>query len=269
MNNINENISDFNNKKINEQTILINKNDSNINVSTNNEKNDIDEINIKPILLNNSESSINNVEANDIFTTMDDNKIVYNNWTENNINTVRTWKRYLFKYVFIYNYVSEKYKSIVNNSLIFAIILGYLNSIINGISTALLSSGKNYIWLNLGLSISTLVLSTLITIINSVLQIKGWSKLISSYSVFIDKIEKLYTILSNLLTLPNKLKTDAVKFIEKHNKQYLDTLIHSPNILPSDYIIANKKYIDHIKNQSVNFIVEQKYGQNDCIIDIV
>lgn len=218
----------------------------------------------------NNNDNINVVDPDNPTVYVDNNGVqIYNNWTDGNIATVRTWKLNLFKSVFIYSYVLEKYKKILNSTLTIAMILGYVNSIVNGVSTALLAIGKNYVWVTFGLSIATLTISTIITILNSLLQIRGWSGIVSEYSVFVDKINSFYSLISNLLILPNKIKTDAITFIKDQNKTYLDIMMKSPSLQPSDYTKANNKFVQYIKNESVNYTVEQKYGQNDNVIDIV
>jgi len=213
---------------------------------------------------------INDIDSDEPSISVDGTgKTIYNGWTDNNITTVRVWKINLFKSVFIYNFVLEKYRKLVNNALTIAMILGYVTSILNGITAALLAIGKNYVWVSFGLSISTLVISTIITILNSILQIRGWSDLVSKYSVFVDKIDNFYSLISNLLILPDKIKANAVTFIKTQNKSYLDITMQSPTVYSSDYESANNNFVKYIKNESVNYAAEQKYCQNDTIIDLV
>ena len=215
--------------------------------------------------------NINNVDIDEPEVgTDEDGQVIYNNWTKNNIATMRLWKFNLLKSVFIYNFVLEKYKKKVDNGLTVAMILGYVNFVVNGISAALLAINKNYVWISFGLSIGTLVISAIITILNSLLQIRGWSDNVSKYSVFVDKVDNFYSLISNLLILPDKIKTDAISFIKTQNKTYLDITMQSPTIYPSDYEIANSKFTEYIKNESVDYTMEQKYGQiNDNVIDFV
>lgn len=198
---------------------------------------------------------------------MDNN--INESWTDKNINIIRSWKINLFKLVYIYNVVLEKYKSKVNSYLITAMIFGYISTLLGAIISALLGINKHYVWPSFGLSVVISVINMIITILNSCLSIKGWSPIVTKYTLYIDKIDDLYIMLSNTLLLLEKSKIDADIFIEVQNKIYLNLLNSAPSILPSDYMEGYKKYIEYIETDNANNIIEQKYGKNDDIINVI
>lgn len=219
---------------------------------------------------NQQNTQIETIDPDNPEINIDDNgQTIYNNWTENNIRTIRNWKINLLKSAYIFSYTLNKYKSKVDRVLIYAMILGYITTIIAGISSALSAISNKYIWTLFGLSIGSLIMNTLVTILNTILKIKNWSSIITKYSVYVDKINNFYSTISNLLLLPDKIKIDAIEFIKTNNKIYLDILMQMPIINQNDYDTANIEYCNYIKNNDVNYTIQQKYGQKDNIIDII
>jgi len=194
---------------------------------------------------------------------------VYNGWTDNNTDTVRAWKTNVQKSGFVYNTVLTKYTSLNDGVLKWVMILGYIVTLLSSVITALLAISSKYIWVSFGFSVASLTLTCIITILNSLLKISGWSDLITKYARFLDRLNDFYALVSNTLLLPAQLRVDAPTFIQKQNATYLDINMSIPVLSQSDYNYANKKYADFIQDNETNYILAAKYNQNDAIIDII
>lgn len=192
----------------------------------------------------------------------------HNGWTNSNIETVRNWKSILSKTTFVYEVVIEKYKKRINYTLTIALILGTLATIITAISSALLAvDDKNYVWAAFSLNVVVFVLTGSVSIFNGILQITGWQDFVNELTKFVEKMDILYAKISNELVLPAKLRTNAVDFIKTENVEYLNIMMQSPDIRPSDYQYASKKYKKHVETGLENYKYSQIYN-NDAIIDM-
>lgn len=199
-----------------------------------------------------------------------DGKYIYNNWTDQNKETIKSWKESVSKASFIYEVVLEKYKKRVDYVLIAALLFNTVATLLTAVSTAILATNANLIWVGFGFNVAILLLQAIVTLFNGALKVRGWSDIVTTLSTFIEKIDNFYGTISNELLLPDQLKSDAIEFITKESKNYLNITQQSPNIYPSDYRMANKKYKKFLETEDagLNFKVAQKYKQKECIIDI-
>ena len=214
---------------------------------------------------NSEEISISIEETIDPMT----NKTVYNNWTKSNTDTIRHWKTSVSKASFVYDVVLEKYKTIVDKTLVWAFILGTISTILAAISSAILVVDKDLVWVGVGFNISIFILNGVVTILNGRVKIYKWGELVTNLSTYIEKLDSFYAEISSELVLPDKLRNDAVDFIKKQDNTYLNIMRQSPDIYTSDYTNANKKYKDFIEDNTLNYKFAQKYNSNDAVIDIV
>jgi hypothetical protein len=226
------------------------------------------------------ESEVPELEVADVKTTnkkkqinsndmgMEDEKI-HNNWTEQNIITVRTWKQHLLKSIVIYNYTLEKYKKRLNIVMILAMTFGYINTLLTAIISVLSIISQDYLWIIFGFSVASLVINAFITILNIILKNTEWSKMVTKYSAYLDKLDTCYVTIANLLILPKKMRQDAHIFIKRQNKEYLRITKSVPNVFGSDYATANEKYRKFIEGGEIDYTIEQKYCQRDDKITLV
>lgn len=196
--------------------------------------------------------------------------VTYNNWSEQNINTVRNWKASVSKASFIYENTLEKYKKRVNWILIMALVFGTINTIIAAVSSALLTTNEaKFKYVALGFNLFIFVVSGIVTILNGIIEITNWDEFTIALSTYIEKLDAFYASIASELVLPPKLRVDAIKFIKKEDSNYLNLMMQAPNIKPSDYKDANNKYDKFAHDSSMSFKCAQKYNLDDSVIDIV
>ncbi len=195
---------------------------------------------------------------------------VYNNWTQKNAETIRSWKTSVIKASFIYEVVLEKYKKRVDNILLWAFILSTVATIISAISSALLTIDEpSYKWIAFGFNVALFIINGVTSILNGAIKIYKWDELVTKLSNFIEKLDSFYATISSELVLPDALRQDAVEFIKKEDQNYLTIMQQSPNIYPSDTKTANKMYEEFVNDNTVNFKHAQRYNADDGAIDIV
>lgn len=214
---------------------------------------------------------LNNVNTGGPIECIDDTtgKKVYNNWSEQNLTTVRYWKKNMLKSIIIYGFANEQYKKRINLVTMTAMILGYISTLIAAIMSALTAIRKPSIWIIFGFSIASLCINTTITILNTAIKMSNWQRCVTQYSRFVDKLDSFYATISNILMLPDKLRLDAVVFIKKQNKEYLRLTRQTPDLNPSDYNKANLKYRKFMENSETDYTLDQKYGHMDDIITLI
>lgn len=193
-------------------------------------------------------------------------KIIFNDWSEQNIKTIRMWKANLLKSIVIYTHALYKYKSRLNFVMTFAMSLAYITTLLTAIISVLSIISKDYRWVVFAISLASLIINTLLTVLNIILKNTGWSKMVTKFSAYINKLDSSYASISNLLMLPDKMKMNAVEFIKKQNKEYLEIIKSVPNLSPSDHDAAHEKYRKFIQNGEIDFSIEQKYCYQDDIV---
>lgn len=197
------------------------------------------------------------------------NNETINNWTETNINTLKTWKESLTKSAFIYQIILEKYKTRLNRILLSTLIFSLINMLLSGLSSLSLTiNDQLYIKIAFGINIVTFIINTIISALNGTIKIYKYDEIVTNITAYVEKLDNLYTYISSQLILPNQLREDAIEFIKKQNDNYLSLLRISPEIHRSEYDMANKKYMKFLDDDSINFKCSEKYKNNDEVIDI-
>jgi len=211
---------------------------------------------------------------------------ILNNWTDANINTLRTWKGSMRQALYIYNHVLEKLKRKLNHYNIVILVLGILTTLISAISTYALvnttttinSLSANTTTLtnldstnvNVGLVISivNLIIGAIITILKGLIKLFSLDDLVSSYTLYLERLDQLYSTIANQLTLPPKLRQDAFDFIKSENDIYLKLIKESPEIASSEYNLSLTAYRKYLQDESANLKFASTYNNNDNIIEI-
>ena len=194
---------------------------------------------------------------------------VSNNWTEPNKKTLRDWKASLAKATFIYQYILEGAKKKLNRILVIVMLIGGLSTILSGVSAmVLLNDTPEYKRAALVVSAITFVLGVLITMLTSAIKIYKIDDTVSSSSTYIEKIDQIQSEISNTLVLPDALKEDAIDFITRENKDYLNLIKQSPDIDLSTEQEALLQYNQYLQAEGLSFKLSQKYG-SDSMIDVV
>lgn len=193
----------------------------------------------------------------------------YNNWNSTNAETVRKWKASVSKSSFIYDVILEKYKRVVDKTLVWAFIIGTISTILAAISSAILAVDDTLVWMSVGFNSTIFILNGIVTILNGRIKIYKWNELVNQLTSHVEKLDHFYAEISSELVLPDKLRKDAIEFIQKQDSDYLNIIRQTPNVYPSDYKDANKEYLRFLKDNSVNYKYAQKYNADDSVIDIV
>jgi len=195
---------------------------------------------------------------------------INNNWTENNINTLRNWKSSLSKASFIYQTVLENGKKKLNKILLASLIMSTISTIISGISTmALTVNDPKYSLIALIINIIIFVISAIVSLLSGSIKIYKLDESVTAYTGYINKIDQIYSSIASQLVLPDNLREDAVTYIKQYNDLYLNLIRNSPDIESSSYQNANKLYAKFLENDDINFKLSQKYKNEDGVIEVV
>lgn len=221
----NNDINENNDNIVNDNTINVNEyNDDTINNVDNNVNNNYD---------NNVDNNVNNI----------DDITPLHHWTEPNVQTLRSYKISLARSSYIYRYVLDKKKSALNKILVASLLASTFNTLISGLSTmALTIDNKYYVYFSLATNVALFILSAMIAIVNGAIKIYKLDDLVGTYSTYIEKIDQMFSIVSNQLVLPPLLREDAIDFIRRESKNYLELMKSSPNLDASDEEQAARSY---------------------------
>lgn len=205
----------------------------------------------------------------DTESTVDSHHV--NNWTDTNINTVRTWKKSLSQALYIYNEVVERLSRKLTRYRITNLIIGIITTLIQSISTYALANftEMNNIYIALTISIITIIISAVTNFLNGMMQIYKLNETVTDYTLYIERLDHIYSTIANQLTLPSKVREDAFTFIKTQNEIYLKLIKESPNIPSSEYKNALDSYHKYIKDAKNSMKLASSYFNNDTVIEVV
>lgn len=194
-----------------------------------------------------------------------------NNWTDNNIKTLRAWKASLAKALFIYQYVLEIFEKKNNKIKVIVLIFSVISTIISAISTYALTNKNDptSIIVALIINIIMILINGTMSFLNGYVQIYNLDKKVKIYTTYIAQLDNLYSNISSELILPYKLRTAAFEYIKNKNEAYQNLLKNNPNIPSSEHNLAIKQYNKFIENSSKYLKFAEKYKENDTIIEVV
>jgi len=117
----------------------------------------------------------------------------------------------------------------VHSALIIALVFGSMSTLLSGISgisgisnllTAIyIPSSINIILHCVGIimNIVVFVSSAIVAISNGIIKIYKWNTKVADLTTFIEKMDVFYITVSNVLSLQDTLRPDAIEFIKKEN----------------------------------------------------
>lgn len=192
-----------------------------------------------------------------------------NGWTDENKNTLRTWKNSLSKASFIYQYTLDYKKTIFTRLLIAILFIATITTVISSVSTILMTVDRE------GYKIAALVINIIIAILGGIaailagiIKIFKLDEIITNITIYISKLDRIYSIVANHLVLPDNLKDSASTFIKTVSKEYLELIQNSPDIENNLETEAIQKHNEFMQNKDNNFKLSQKYD-NDLLIDVI
>ena len=188
---------------------------------------------------------------------------IYNDWTEDNYETVKRWQKHSARMSDIYDAILEKYKTRVGMVVIFGLIFSSLATLVAGISSALLAMNQvQYIWIIFGFNIAILVLVFLTTILSGLIAITKWDSYIMDLTKHVERLQNFYIRVTNQINLPKKCRVQAESFIQIVGMDYQYVNMIAPDLFSSDLLNANKKYETFLrkKNNAKNY---SKYMQDN------
>jgi len=193
-----------------------------------------------------------------------------NNWSDSHISTLRSWKSSLREALFIYNFVMEKLKKKLNKIKVVLLIFSTLTTLIGAIATYALtdSSNQNNIWVSLVITILTTIIGAIMSFLNGFIKIYNLDELVQSYTLYIERMDTLYSDIASQLVLPIQLRANPFEFIKKHHEDYLNLIKSSPDIESSDNALALKAFHEYLEDEEANIKFSSKYTNNDAIIEV-
>ena len=192
-----------------------------------------------------------------------------NGWTDENKNTLRTWKNSLSKASFIYQYTLDYKKLWFTRILIAILIITTITTVISSVSTILMTVDRQgYQIAALAINITIAILGGISAILAGIIKIFKLDEVITNITIYISKLDRIYSIVANHLVLPDNLKDSASTFIKSISKEYLELIQNSPDIENNLEAEAIQKHNEFMQNKDNNFKLAQKYD-NDLLIDVI
>lgn len=193
-----------------------------------------------------------------------------NGWNQQNSDTIKSWRRSISRTSFIYQLVSDKYNTRLSRVLLVAFIINTIISMLSAIKVVFNVVEDDWVKdLRISFDVITLILAASVTLLNGVAKMFDWQTFVTECSKYIERLESLYATVAGTIGLPPELRSNAVNFITKTDRTYLDLMRQRPQMRPNDYTWASENYETFIKKQSDSFESTQKYVGTDIIIDLV
>lgn len=195
---------------------------------------------------------------------------IINGWNQQNLDTIKSWRRSISRTSFIYQLVTDKYNTRLSRFLLAAFIINTIISMLAALKVVFNVVVADWVQnLKISFDAITLILATTVMILNGTMKMFDWQTFVTSCSKYIERLESLYAVVAGTLGLPAELRGNAVSFITKTDRMYLDLMRQRPQLRPSDYTWASTNYETFIKNQAHSYELTQKYIGKDIIIDLV
>ena len=176
-----------------------------------------------------------------------------NGWTNETDTMLLNWKLSVSKNIFIYGIIFDKYKTRLENFLIYSLISSGMGTLLAGISTLVLGLSEEdtvLIWIGFGVSILILITDLLGTIFTGIMTIKKYPEFTTKLSGYMQKLNGFYSIVSSQYRMPFRLRSDGDTFIKSENESYVDLLRDAPLIGHEDYEEGDDKF-DEFSNKYV------------------
>jgi len=101
------------------------------------------------------------------------------------------------------------------------------------------------------------------------MQIYKLNETVTSYTLYIERLDQMYSTIANQLTLPPKIREDAFTFIKSQNEIYLKLIKESPEIPSGDSKTALASYHKYLEDENTNMKFSSSYLNNDTVIEVV
>ena len=205
---------------------------------------------------------------NQTTTTTSSQVSTNNNWNTINTKTVRDWKNSLKQALFVYNYVLEGLQKKLDKIKVVILFFSILTTVISAIATyALTNNNQTSIIVSLVINILTTLIGAVLSFLNGYIKIYNLDTTVQSYTVYIERMDSIYSDIAGELILPPSLRADALIFIKKEYDIYSTLIKNSPEIKATDNMEALKQYHTYLEDEESNIKFSSKYN-NDAIIDM-
>jgi hypothetical protein len=215
-------------------------------------------------IFENAKEEYNNKDNNFSFKIDSETGLkIHNNWTRDNCNTIKNWKREIQKSSFIYETVKEQNNDKFQNVSNWSLVLNTIKLTTSAILAALLGISPNnttVVWVGFCVSVFLFIMSGINTYLSGTVTIYKWDQRVNNISGFIQKLDSFYSTVSLQMNLSDRLRPDADEFITKHAEHYLQILQQIPDINPSEYFKANEMFKKYEADKtSIGYKCSQKY----------
>jgi len=234
----------------------------------NNENADIKQRSLFAQNNNNSEKLIEPIHEE--FSDENSENVIYNNWTTKNKDTIASWMKKISKTAFIYQIYLDQNSSKYNNIMLWALILSAVTTLISAVSSAIIAIASTYIWVAFGLNIVIFVANAAMVILNGSVKIFKWDELVNNISIYLEKINNFYGVLTSITIMPEKIRKNAVDFITTNSTQFETLMQQTPDISYDDYLEASTKFDKFVTDNNPNYKYVDKYiGMTESAIEMV
>lgn len=190
---------------------------------------------------------------------------ITNGWGSTTTDTLKQWIIQLTKSSFIAETVREIYQKRLNKILVYVLILTTFNTMISGISSALLAADITNIWVIFGFNVVILVVSSATAFLTGYVRIHKWDDFVRALTSFIERVDSLLGVVNSQSLLPFTVREDATEFIKTNNDVLIKILQEAPQISTGDYVSASTKFdsfIQRTDNNNKQFRFDMKYNKS-------
>jgi hypothetical protein len=168
-----------------------------------------------------------------------------NGWSNDTEHILLGWKLSTTKMMFIYGFILNKYKTRLENFLIWSFICSTLSTFLAGTCALLLGvyiERSAIMWLTFGISMLMLFTDGISATLNGIMTIKKYPEYTTSLSSYKQKLNDFYAIISSQYMLPTRLRSDGDTFIRKENEVRTELVQEAPGIELEDYEAGHSKF---------------------------
>jgi hypothetical protein len=169
-------------------------------------------------------------------------------WTEENTSIVTGWKAKIEEMSFIYSDAALRYGRKLQVVLVLSLLVGVIMTVLSALTLTLGPLGNQ--WVVLGINISLLGGSALISVMTGLVKVFSWDDKGKSYGDYSQQLFAFWTVLDSEMTLPPEHRMRASEFIKRKVNENAGLLQQGPTISAADYSISTHNYKNSIFNEA-------------------
>lgn len=153
-------------------------------------------------------------------------KPVYNNWTEGNERTINAWVKDITHDTNLYQGILNKKKGQLDNINLAILIISSVAALLSALKFSF--DNDKYKEINTAFEITNVVMVSTIAFLGNYVKNKGLDESVQKLVQYIEKLDHFYNTVSSIQMLGPKLREDAIEFIKREDPIYRKLQLDAP-----------------------------------------